>query len=202
MICQFKLRDKYCGWNDADNRFSHVSGRAWKTLIRSDSKWKTQHHPRIGGKRDDAEAKKNLCKFPPMLFTLSLCMAPHEWCLHFSCKHEKFTLALVTEWNGNAHGSELSTKKEATFSAHCIGLRNIGLIWIRYWSEERFLLFIGQQQRSLQRATHIQSQRRYTLCVTQTRPASSCSQSVCLSLSHSPLSFRPAISPVSPCRGI
>lgn len=79
-------------------------------------------------------------------------------------------------------------------ASHRLKNRFKSVIGLMYVSSE-FLLFIGQLQRS-QRATHIQRDIRY---VTQTRPASSCSQSVCLSLSLFPFSafIPPDISPVS-----
>lgn len=88
----------------------------------------------------------------------------------------------------------VNTRKKNVFEAemekgasHRLKNRFKSVIGLMYVSSE-FLLFIGQLQRS-QRATHIQRDIRY---VTQTRPASSCSQSVCLSLSHPILRFHSA----------
>lgn len=92
-------------------------------------------------------------------------MAPHEWCRHFSSarkEHKKFSFTKRTnprKWKC-AKNEFVNSNAEMERNEHqrslALNLFFLLLSQIRYWSLSYFLLFIGQMQRFLRRATHIQ----------------------------------------------
>lgn len=156
------------------NRFSFYCFLC--TTSETNFRRKNSAHDESGEKRKFMEISCSIL----MLFTYLLCMAPHEWCRHFSYKTFSFHSPVGdSKWNAQRNEFVISGFEVER------DISEIGFWSLKSVIGLSYFFFLSVNAKILACYTH--PALRY---VTRTRPASSCSQSASpFALTHSPLSF-------------